>query len=156
VVRNWCAIGFLCFGLAAVSPIAGQSPPGSTGGISVGKPKDDRPTKPPFILVHYAPWVPDVASMDSPVTIIIRAVFASDGMVRDVHLWKVSPKRTPQDIVATLTKITIAAAEKDKFVPATKDTKAVSTCMQLEYVFTPAREGTKPKYRPVLPGQCKG
>lgn len=60
-------------------------------------------------------------------TVILRAIFASDGTVRDI--------RAIQGLPDGLTETAIAAARKIKFVPATKDGKPVSMFIQLEYNF---------------------
>lgn len=60
-------------------------------------------------------------------TVILRAIFASDGTVRNI--------RVTQGLPDGLTETAIAAARKIKFVPATKDGKPVSMYIQLEYNF---------------------
>jgi tetratricopeptide (TPR) repeat protein len=60
-------------------------------------------------------------------TVILKAVFASDGTVKHIHILRALP--------AGLTEQTIRAAREIKFIPATLDSKAVSTWMQLEYNF---------------------
>jgi TonB family protein len=60
-------------------------------------------------------------------TVILRAIFASDGTVRDI--------RAIQGLPDGLTETSIAAARKIKFVPATKDGKPVSMYIELQYNF---------------------
>ena len=60
-------------------------------------------------------------------TVVLRVVFAADGTVRNIRAVKGLPDG--------LTQVSIAAARKIKFVPATKDGKPVSMYIQLEYNF---------------------
>jgi TonB family protein len=60
-------------------------------------------------------------------TVILRAVFSSDGVVRHILIMRSLPYG--------LTEQAIAAARKIKFVPAMKDGKPVSMIFQLEYNF---------------------
>lgn len=60
-------------------------------------------------------------------TVVLRAVFAADGTVRNIRAVKGLPDG--------LTQVAIAAARKIKFVPAMKDGKPVSMYIQLEYNF---------------------
>lgn len=60
-------------------------------------------------------------------TVVLRVVFAADGTVRNI--------RAVQGLPDGLTQVSIAAARKIKFVPATKDGKPVSMYIQLEYNF---------------------
>jgi len=63
-------------------------------------------------------------------TVVLRAVFSSDGSVTNIH--------TVSGLPDGLTERAIAAAKQIRFVPATKDGHPVSMWMQLEYNFTPA------------------
>ena len=60
-------------------------------------------------------------------TVVLRVVFASTGEVVQVHALNALP--------FGLTEKAIAAARAIKFVPATKNGRAVSVYMQLEYNF---------------------
>ena len=60
-------------------------------------------------------------------TVVLKAVFASDGMVKHILIVEALP--------GGLTERCIAAAKRIKFVPAMRDGKPVSTWMQLEYNF---------------------
>lgn len=60
-------------------------------------------------------------------TVILRAVFAADGLVKHIMVLRGLPDG--------LTEASIDAARKIKFVAATKDGKPVSMWMQLEYNF---------------------
>jgi len=60
-------------------------------------------------------------------TVVLRAIFASDGTVRNI--------RVVQGLPDGLTQLAIAAARKIRFVPATKDGEPISMYVQLEYNF---------------------
>ena len=60
-------------------------------------------------------------------TVVLRCVFASDGTVKYILI--------VQSLPGGLTDQAVAAAKKIKFIPATRDGKAVSMWMQLEYNF---------------------
>lgn len=60
-------------------------------------------------------------------TVVLRAIFGSDGAVRNVRVVKGLPDG--------LTEAAIAAARRIKFLPATKDGRPVSMYVQLEYNF---------------------
>lgn len=60
-------------------------------------------------------------------TVILRCVFAADGTVKHILVM--------QSLPYGLTDVSVAAARKIKFVPATLDGKPVSMFMQLEYNF---------------------
>lgn len=60
-------------------------------------------------------------------TVILKVVFTADGRVTNI--------RVVQGLPYGLTERAIEAAKKIKFIPATKDGKAVSMWMQLEYNF---------------------
>lgn len=60
-------------------------------------------------------------------TVVLRAIFASDGTVRNI--------RVVVGLPDGLTEAAVAAARKIKFVPATKDGQPVSMYIQLEYNF---------------------
>lgn len=60
-------------------------------------------------------------------TVIIRAIFSSDGTVKNIN--------TTRGLPNGLTEKAIEAARQIKFKPAMKDGKPVSTWMQLEYNF---------------------
>ena len=60
-------------------------------------------------------------------TVILSAVFAADGTVKNILVLRPLPNG--------LTAQAIKAAQKIKFEPATKDGRAVSTYIQLEYNF---------------------
>ncbi|HKR22778.1 MAG TPA: TonB family protein [Pyrinomonadaceae bacterium] len=60
-------------------------------------------------------------------TVVLRCVFAADGTVKHVLVL--------QSLPYGLTDVSVAAAKKIKFVPATIDGKPVSMFMQLEYNF---------------------
>ena len=59
--------------------------------------------------------------------VILRAVFASDGKVKNIEVLR--------DLPGGFTEKAIEAAKKIKFIPATKDGRFVSMWMQLEYNF---------------------
>ena len=61
-------------------------------------------------------------------TVILRAVFASDGTVKHLIVVRGLPDG--------LTEVSIAAAKRIKFVPATVNGRPVSMWMQLEYNFS--------------------
>jgi TonB family protein len=61
-------------------------------------------------------------------TIVLRAVFTSEGTVEHILVLRSLPYG--------LTNAAIEAAQRIKFVPATKDGKPVSAFMQLEYNFS--------------------
>lgn len=61
-------------------------------------------------------------------TVILRAVFASDGAVKHLIVVRGLPDG--------LTEVSIAAAKRIKFVPATVNGRPVSMWMQLEYNFS--------------------
>jgi TonB family protein len=63
-------------------------------------------------------------------TVVLRAVFSSDGSVTNIH--------TVSGLPDGLTERAIAAAKQIRFVPATKDGHPVSMWMQLEYNFNQA------------------
>jgi protein TonB len=60
-------------------------------------------------------------------TVVLRAVFASDGTVEHILVLRSLPYG--------LTNAAIEAARHIKFAPAMKDGKPISTFMQLEYNF---------------------
>jgi TonB family protein len=60
-------------------------------------------------------------------TVVLRAVFAADGTVKHILVIRGLP--------FGLTEMSIAAARKIKFIPATLNGRPVSTWMQLEYNF---------------------
>ena len=60
-------------------------------------------------------------------TVVLRAVFTSDGQVTDI--------KAVSGLPYGLTERAIAAARQIKFVPATKDGRPVSMYIQLEYNF---------------------
>jgi hypothetical protein len=76
---------------------------------------------------------------DETCTIVLRAVFNSEGKVTNISFIATDPKKpkgfSDKDI-KTLTKRSIEAARKIRFVPATKDGHPVSMWMQLEYNFS--------------------
>jgi TonB family protein len=61
-------------------------------------------------------------------TVVLRAVFASDGVVKRILVVRSLPNG--------LTEQAVRAAKKIKFIPATLDNKPVSMYMQLEYNFS--------------------
>lgn len=60
-------------------------------------------------------------------TVVLRAIFAVDGKVRNIIVLRALPYG--------MTERAIAAARKIKFVPATKDGRPVSQFIQIEYNF---------------------
>jgi len=60
-------------------------------------------------------------------TVVLRAVFSSDGTVTNIHAVSTLPDG--------LTEQAIGAARKIRFVPATKDGHSVSMWMELQYNF---------------------
>jgi TonB family protein len=60
-------------------------------------------------------------------TVVLRAVFAFDGTVRNIVVFRGLPDGLNEKV--------IQAARKIKFIPATKDGRPVSMYMQLEYNF---------------------
>ena len=60
-------------------------------------------------------------------TVVLRAIFGSDGNVRNI--------RVVMGLPDGLTEAAIAAARRIKFLPATKNGRAVSMYVQLEYNF---------------------
>jgi TonB family protein len=60
-------------------------------------------------------------------TVVLKAVFASDGTVKHILVVEALP--------GGLTETSVAAAKRIKFVPATRDGKPVSMWMQLEYNY---------------------
>jgi TonB family protein len=60
-------------------------------------------------------------------TVIMRAVFAADGTVKNILVL--------QSLPFGLTEQAVKAARKIKFIPATKDGRAVSQFIQIEYNF---------------------
>ena len=60
-------------------------------------------------------------------TVVLKAVFAEDGRVKHILVLQTVP--------GGLTEVAVKAARGIKFIPATKDGKAVSMWMQLEYNF---------------------
>ena len=82
----------------------------------------------PRVLSKPEPSYTQVARINGVTgTVVLRAVFAADGLVRYIV-----PIHSLPD---GLTEEAIAAARKIKFVPATKDGKPISMWMQLEYNF---------------------
>jgi len=75
---------------------------------------------------------------------VLRAVFAADGRVTNVHFVKAIPKDLPKDSVKFLKQRSIEAAKQIKFTPATKGGRPVSMYVQLEYNFGGAEEETQP------------
>jgi len=74
------------------------------------------------------PEYPDKAKQEKVRgVVILRAIFASDGKVKNVQVIEGLP--------GGLTERAIEAAKKIKFIPATKDGRFVSMWMQLEYNF---------------------
>jgi TonB family protein len=61
-------------------------------------------------------------------TVVLRAVFAADGQVKHIFVVRGLPDG--------LTEQAIAAARAIKFIPATRDGKAVSMWMELQYNFS--------------------
>lgn len=60
-------------------------------------------------------------------TVVLQAVFAEDGLVKNIHVVSELPDG--------LTERAIAAAREIKFSPALKDGRAVSQYVQIEYNF---------------------
>jgi TonB family protein len=60
-------------------------------------------------------------------TVVLRAVFAEDGMVKNI--------RVVSGLPDGLTERAVAAAQEIKFSPALKDGRAVSQYIQIEYNF---------------------
>jgi len=117
----------------------------SSGGIGVGA----QPASKTRLKVEAKPdpkW-PKLAT-DGTCTIVLRAVFTKDGKVTNITFVKTVPEH-PRDFsketITLLTKRSIEAAKKIRFVPATDDGKPVSMWMQLEYNFSPQRSETKPE-----------
>lgn len=69
----------------------------------------------------------DARAMGVTGTVVLRCIFTADGAVKHFLVVRGLP--------AGLTEQSISAARRIKFVPATKDGRAVSTFMQLEYRF---------------------
>ena len=70
---------------------------------------------------------PDVAQGQVRGTVILKAVFTSDGRVTNIHV--------VQGLSRGVTEKAIEAAKKIRFIPAMKDGRFVSMWMQLEYHF---------------------
>ncbi len=80
------------------------------------------------VLKKQEPSYTDLARQNQVTgTVILRAVFTADGQVKHIIVVRGLPNG--------LTEQAIAAARTIKFVPATRDGKAVSMWMELEYNF---------------------
>jgi hypothetical protein len=120
------------------SPVLGQT--NSGGGIGVG----DLPagTARPRILSKPEPELPKNANVqgDSEFVIVLRAIFASDGKVKNIYFVKVTPKDAPKEKVKIFKQRAIEAAKMIQFIPATRNGRPVSMLFQLEYSFSPPTE----------------
>jgi len=70
-------------------------------------------------------------------TIVLRAVFSSNGKVTGIKFEKAVPNNLPDDILKMFIDESIKVAEKIKFKPAIKEGHPVSMYVQLEYNFHP-------------------
>jgi len=108
-----------------------------SGGISIGRttnidyyrpfnPRDvDQKAK---IISRSDPQYTDEARENSVEgTVVLRAVFAEDGLVKNI--------RVVSGLPFGLTERAVAAAREIKFSPAMKDGRAVSQYIQIEYNF---------------------
>ena len=86
------------------------------------------------------PEWPEKVKTDGKFTIVLRAIFGSDGKVRDIKVFEVRPKE-PEGLtkkeLEEFSRRAVEAAREIKFVPGTKDGRPVSWRMQLEYTFDP-------------------
>jgi len=117
--------------LICSSPALGQTHSGA--GIGPGNLAPG--TEPARILSKPEPQLPKDALGSSAFTIVLRAIFTSNGQVTDVRFMKVIPKDTPKETVKIFKRHAIDAAKQIKFVPAMKDGRQVSMFVQLEYNF---------------------
>jgi hypothetical protein len=113
-----------------------QTPEGSRGGIGAGPVVNG--TVRPRVESKPEPEWPKLDT-DETCTIVLRAVFNSEGKVTNISFIGTNPK-TPKGFsdkeIKTMTKRSIEAARKIRFVPAMKDGHPVSMWMQLEYNFS--------------------
>jgi hypothetical protein len=114
----------------------------SGGGGSTG---DTRPNAEAKILSKPEPELLKDVSIGSQVTIVLEAIFTSDGLVTNVHFVKVTPEDAPKEAVKVFAERAIEAAKRIKFTPARKDGRVVSMRVQLEYNFTPTASEAKPE-----------
>ena len=108
-----------------------------SGGISIGRTTNmdyDRPFNPrdvdqkARIISRFEPQYTEEARESSVEgTVVLRAVFAEDGLVKNI--------RVVSGLPFGLTERAVAAAQEIKFSPAMKDGRAVSQYIQIEYNF---------------------
>jgi len=110
----------------------------SSGGIGPGKDSRDGHTlKDPVIQSKPEPNWPKIKGTGK-FTVVLKAAFRSNAKVTDVSVVEIKPEKPEsisEDDVKALSKRAIDAAYLIKFIPATKDGKAVSMWMRLEYLF---------------------
>jgi len=133
---------FLVLLLCSSPPSAQTGQTSSSGGIGPGNQAPDSTRA--RIFSKPQPGFPKELSTLPKGTVVLRAVFAADGRVTNVHFVKAIPKDLPKDTVKFLKQRSIEAAKQIKFTPATKGGRPVSMYVQLEYNFGGAEEETQP------------
>jgi hypothetical protein len=130
-------------------PFLAQS--NSSGGIGPGRATvDGHAIVRPVIKEKPEPDWPKTIQPEIKFTIVLRAVFRTDGKVTNISFVKMTPKKLSglsQNEIKDLRKRAIDAAKEIKFLPATKDGLPVSMWMELEYEFQLDDE-IKPVNRP--------
>src|SRR5204862_1943556 len=111
----------------------------SSGGVASGK------TPHPVIKNKPEPDWPKSIKKKSDLVIVLRCVFTSKATVTNIHFVETQPAN-PDDYSAEeiddLVKRASDAAQQIRFVPATKDGKAVSMWMELQYQFNVHSSGS--------------
>ncbi|HYJ47727.1 MAG TPA: energy transducer TonB [Pyrinomonadaceae bacterium] len=80
------------------------------------------------IISRFEPqYTPEAREQQVQGTVVLRAVFAEDGFVKNI--------RVVSGLPYGLTESAVAAAQGIKFSPAMKDGRAVSQYIQIEYSF---------------------
>lgn len=92
----------------------------------------------PVVKNKPEPSWPKSISGDGSCTIVLRAVFASNGKVTNIHFTEARQDREhlfSEEDLKLLIERAIEAAKQIKFVPATRDGRPVSMWMELQYNF---------------------
>jgi len=94
-------------------------------------------------------WPASIKKADD-FTVVLRAVFRSNAKVTDIKFYELRPEHPAGLSLADIDKLTTAAIEaagKIRFIPATKNGRAVSMMMQLEYDFSDSDDSSSPKHK---------
>jgi len=126
------------FAVACATTSMSQTSPGKSSGIGPGKAVNGESRL--RIESKPEPAWPVSANSTGTCTIVLRAIFTKDGKVTNISFIEAvqeKPSGVSEKDIKKMTKRSIEAARKIRFVPAMKDGHPVSMWMQLEYNFSP-------------------